>query len=197
MQNNTLSILYRLNRSSKRKHTYITICKDGSVLVKTNLFTPKSSIEKFLKEKESWILHKQQSIVQALENSKHYYYLLGEKVERGNITQAQIDTLYKERAKEIIPPLVVQYSKEMNLYPTALSFRKNRSRWGSCSAKNRLSFNTNLIQTPMAFIEYVVVHELAHIAYKNHSRTFWQLVENYLPDYKKRRALGKERYHIL
>jgi len=84
---------------------------------------------------------------------------------------------------------VKKYSSKMNLYPSKVSFRFNKTRWGSCSAKNNLTFNYYLAKLPYELIEYVVVHELAHIKHKNHSREFWAEVEKYLPDVKKRRKL--------
>lgn len=188
---------YKINRSHTRKHTYITIQKDTTVLVKTSLFTSKKRIEAFIQEKKEWILTKQKQIASEQEHHKQHYYLFGNIHERGTLTQSQIDTLYREKAKELIPPLVTQYSALMTLYPSRISFRKNKSRWGSCSAKNALSFNINLIQTPHSFIEYVIVHELAHIAHKNHSPAFWKLVEKYLPDYKTRKNTVKEQYFLL
>jgi predicted metal-dependent hydrolase len=77
----------------------------------------------------------------------------------------------------------------MQLFYTHVGFRKTKSRWGSCSHKNSLSFSTNLAKTDPHFIEYVVVHELAHIKHKNHSKEFWNEVEKFLPDYKIRKKL--------
>jgi predicted metal-dependent hydrolase len=63
-----------------------------------------------------------------------------------------------------------------------------RTRWGSCSSKGTLSFTWRLVTTPLAVIDYVVVHELAHLRFKNHSKDFWQLVKTFIRDYEKRRA---------
>jgi len=189
-------ITYTTDRSNSRKHTYITIQKDGSVLVKTDLLTSSKQIETFIRQKEAWILRKQNAILRAREQTQNHFYLFGELYEREHRIQEDIDRLYREKAKEIIPPLVKRYSEEMDLYPNRISFRKNRSRWGSCSSRNNLTFNTMLIQTPPPFIEYVVVHELAHIRHKNHSRAFWSLVHDILPDYKQREKQIKERYFL-
>ena len=189
-------ITYTTDRSNSRKHTYITIQKDGSVLVKTNLFTSTKTIENFIRQKEQWILRKQSAILDAQRQKENHFYLFGELHEKENRTQETIDQLYRQKAKEIIPPLVMQYSEKMQLYPNRISFRKNKSRWGSCSSKDNLSFNIMLIQTPLPFIEYVVVHELAHIRHKNHSRAFWKLVHKILPNYKQRERSVKERYFL-
>ena len=189
-------IAYTINRSISRKHTYITVQKDGSILVKTNLCTSPKTIENFIRQKEQWILQKQSALLDAQRHKESHFYFFGELYERENHTQEEIDLLYRQKAKEIIPPLVVQYSEKMQLYPNRISFRKNKSRWGSCSSKDNLSFNIMLIQTPLPFIEYVVVHELAHIRHKNHSKAFWKLVQEILPDYKQRKQITQNRYFL-
>jgi predicted metal-dependent hydrolase len=87
--------------------------------------------------------------------------------------------------------MVEKYSNIMNLYPSSINYRKNKRTWGSCSHKNDLKFNTQLCKFPKSVAEYVVIHELAHIKHKNHSRKFWDLVSIYCPDYKQRENLLK------
>jgi len=96
-----------------------------------------------------------------------------------------IDTFYKEAAKLYIPTIVEIWAKKMNLTPNKLSFRKTRRQWGSCSGKNDLSFNTMMMKLPISVIQYIIIHELAHIKHKHHQKSFWLLVEQYLPHYKK------------
>ena len=103
-----------------------------------------------------------------------------------NLFGQKIDSFYKEQAKIHIPPLIEKWSKRMDLMPTRITFRKTKRQWGSCSAKNALSFNTMMMKLPQNVIEYIIVHELAHIRHKHHQKAFWELVETYLPDYKKR-----------
>jgi len=100
--------------------------------------------------------------------------------------QKHIDNFYKEESKECIPPLVSQWAKQMKLTPTEVRFRKTKRQWGSCSGKNVLNFNTMLMKLPLSVIEYIIVHELAHIKHKHHQKSFWNLVEKYMPDYKQR-----------
>ncbi|MBR7150378.1 MAG: M48 family metallopeptidase, partial [Oscillospiraceae bacterium] len=66
------------------------------------------------------------------------------------------------------------------------------TRFGSCSGKNALSFSWRLMQYPMEAVDYVVVHELAHIREHNHSSAFYAIVERYLPDWRERAALLKK-----
>ena len=72
----------------------------------------------------------------------------------------------------------------MDLYPTSISYRKNKRTWGSCNFKNGLNFNILLMKFPLEIMQYVVIHELSHIKHKNHSKNFWNLVEKYCPNYK-------------
>ncbi len=98
--------------------------------------------------------------------------------------QKHINNFYKDKSKEFISPLVEKWSEQMTLFPTGIHFRKTKRQWGSCSGKNILSFNTMLMKLPQDVIQYIIVHELAHIKHKHHQKSFWQLVEQYIPNHK-------------
>jgi len=102
------------------------------------------------------------------------------------VFQRHIDNFYKAQAKEELPPLVETWSVTMDLTYSSLSFRKTKRQWGSCSGKSGLSFNTMMMKLPREVIHYIIVHELSHIKHKHHQKSFWAMVENYLPDYKNR-----------
>ncbi len=102
--------------------------------------------------------------------------------------QTHLDRFYKTEAQKHIPELVAFWAKKMRLAPTQVRFRKTKRQWGSCSGKNVLSFNTMMMKLPHDVIQYIIVHELAHIKHKHHQKAFWQLVEAYLPDYKEQVA---------
>ena len=84
-----------------------------------------------------------------------------------------------------------KWSKIMNLLPEYIGFKKSNTKWGSCSERNRLTFNPEVIKLSSSLIEYVVVHELAHIAYKNHSKEFWSEVRKYMSDYTSKEEVLK------
>lgn len=90
---------------------------------------------------------------------------------------------YKTKAQDKITKLVRKWSNIMKLFPEHVSFRHSNRSWGSCSPRNRVSFNPELMKLSSSLIEYAVVHELAHIAYKNHSKEFWALIKKYMNDY--------------
>jgi len=95
-----------------------------------------------------------------------------------------IEKFYKEKAIQKITPIIKKYSKIMGVEPKSVGFRYAKTKWGSCNSNNQLSFNYQLIKLPSSLIEYVVIHELAHIIHKNHSQEFWKEVYKYLPNYK-------------
>jgi predicted metal-dependent hydrolase len=83
------------------------------------------------------------------------------------------------------------------LKPVAIKITEARKRWGSCGSKGTLNFSWRLIMAPMEVIDYVIVHELAHIGQLNHSPTYWRKVAEILPDYKKREKWLKENGGLL
>lgn len=86
-----------------------------------------------------------------------------------------------------IRKLVKRWAKRMGLDPKRVSLRTMRRKWGSCSSIGTVTLNTSLCYIPLELAEYVIVHELAHLVVFNHSKEFWALVEQYLPDYAVRK----------
>ncbi|QOP46049.1 M48 family metallopeptidase [Sulfurimonas paralvinellae] len=105
-------------------------------------------------------------------------------VDQIELNQA-IDRFYKIKAEKKVLKLLRAHSNRMKLYPEYVGFRKSAKRWGSCSERNRITFNTEIIKLPSELIEYIVLHEMVHIVYKNHSKAFWKLVRAYMYDYEK------------
>jgi predicted metal-dependent hydrolase len=103
-----------------------------------------------------------------------------------DIKRAVIQT-YKICAKSILTGKTAEYAKRMGVTPAAVKINSAKTRWGSCSAKNSLNFSWRLIMAEDSVIDYVVVHELAHIREHNHSKRFWAVVEDVLPDYRRRK----------
>ena len=94
---------------------------------------------------------------------------------------------YEQEGRRILPERVAFWSERTGLRPKVLSVRGQRSRWGSLSPSGRMSLNWKLVLAPLAVVDYVVIHELCHIAHANHSRRFWSLVGAWDADYKKHR----------
>ena len=125
------------------------------------------------------------------------YYVVGyrKKVVRENLASSFPEKSAEElrkmarRAAEWIPPKVAHWSAITGLVPTGITITAARTRFGSCSGKNRLSFSCRLVNYPEAAIDLVVVHELCHIKEKNHGPAFYALLSRYLPDHKERKKL--------
>jgi len=99
------------------------------------------------------------------------------------------EILYKDIISSFLEKKVLYWQEKMNLKALKVSYKKAKRQWGSCSYKNAISLNIYLIMLPPKVIDYIIVHELAHIVHKNHSKEFWSLVEKFLPNYK---SLKKE-----
>ena len=95
-------------------------------------------------------------------------------------------------AKRHVPGRVDFFSQLMSLTPTALSIRGQRTRWGSCSGRGEISLNWKLMAAPFEVIDYVVVHELAHLIHPNHSDRFWDLVGQFHPNWRASRQWLRE-----
>ena len=96
---------------------------------------------------------------------------------------------FKKDALQYLTKRVEYYSELMGLYPSGIKITSGQKRLGSCNRRKGICFSWRLMDYPPEAIDYVVVHELAHIRHHNHSPAFYELVASVLPDYKKRQAL--------
>ena len=108
------------------------------------------------------------------------------------------DKLLKEYAKIVFQDLVIKYQAQMIKYKIKIpeiEIRKMKSRWGSCfCTKNKIVLNLSLIKTPIECVEYVVVHELSHFRYQNHSKNFYDFISIFIPDWNERRRILNKEY---
>ena len=104
---------------------------------------------------------------------------------------------YSKMLQEYVGKRVDYYGNVLGLLPRGIRVSNARCRWGSCSPDNRLSFSWRLMMAPCSVIDYVVVHELAHMRVKDHSMHFWNLVAKTISDYKQQRLWLKEKGHLL
>ncbi|MDQ7068794.1 MAG: SprT family zinc-dependent metalloprotease [Sulfurimonas sp.] len=197
-----------LKHNPKLKNTYIGVRANKKIVVKTSN-SSHSYILSILELRDSWIekqFQKQQTHISLEVNledelllfSQRYSIdsqeatLLREKLNKLRVNSKKnilksYDEFYKIVAKTYLSQRAEYYSSLMGLSYNEIKYRKMRSRWGSCSSKKIITFNTELIKVDKTLIDYVVVHELAHLKHMNHSKDFHSLVAIYLPESKQLR----------
>lgn len=99
---------------------------------------------------------------------------------------------YKIQAGKRIPERVIIYSKKMGLPEPKVFIRNQQKRWGSCNSTGELRFNWRIIMAPTSIVDYVVVHELCHLKYRNHAKQFWKYLGMIMPDYEKHKERLKK-----
>ncbi len=174
LYNGSMDINFEYNvLRSTRRTLCIEISRNKKVTVRAPLSISDEKIEAFVKRKSRWVNKHLSKIQPPIEKS-------AEEIE-----------LLRKKASEEIPPRVEYWSKIMGLYPLSVKITAAQKRYGSCSSKKRLCFSLYLAEYPPEAIDYVVVHELAHIKIMNHSREFHDLVGKYLPDQEERKKILK------
>ena len=163
---------------SRRRTMALEVTREGAALVRAPLRASEADITRFVEEHRAW-LDKHLAQRQA--------YLAAHPVP----PPEQIE-LWRRQAKAVLPARVAYWAARMGVEPAGITITAARTRFGSCSGKNRLSFSLYLMDYPAETLEDVVVHELAHIRHKNHGAAFYQLIASVLPDYKERIKLLKE-----
>ncbi|MDD2508851.1 MAG: DUF45 domain-containing protein [Aliarcobacter skirrowii] len=181
---NNFLVDVELQNKKNIKHCYLRVLSDNLIQIKANRYFTILDAKDLIYRKKDWLIENIQKQNSKKLNESEFLYF-GEKKLLSDFQIKNLDKFYKEEIQKIIPSLVEKYSNLMQLYPTKISYRKNRRTWGSCNFKNELNFNILLAKYPIFIIEYIVIHELAHIQHKNHSKDFYFLVEKFSPNYKK------------
>jgi predicted metal-dependent hydrolase len=129
-------------------------------------------------------------------NSKHYAQFIGSRIlvyvppglepeKRSDLGKTLIEQWYRDQAEKILSEQVHYYAKKLDISFNKLKIKDQKTRWGSCSTKGNINLNWRIIMAPNQVIAYVIIHELTHLIYMNHSTEFWKRVEQYMPDYRK------------
>lgn len=113
-------------------------------------------------------------------NSIPYIYLTQAEQKRLLIMEKR----YRNAARALFNARVAYYHQFTGGNYTSITIRDQKSRWGSCSSRGTLSFNYRLVFAPPKVLDYVVIHELCHLTHMNHSKNFWNMVEQIMPEYK-------------
>ncbi|MBU0925929.1 M48 family metallopeptidase [bacterium] len=187
---NKTIVTVKLENKKNIKHCYLRILNSDLIQIRANKYFTIFDAKELINRKKDWIEASILKMRKKLINDDEFLFL-GEVKKLEEYQIKNIDIFYKNEIKKILPSKVEEFSKKMNLFPTSISYRKNKRTWGSCNHKNGLNFNILLMKFPIEIMEYVIVHELAHIKHKNHSRDFWSLVAIYCPNYKEVEKLFK------
>jgi len=200
---------------SKRKTLALIVRPDGSLVVRAPLRTSEKSIRDFIESHAEWVEKKQVEARAALppaprryEPGEMFMYLghaypleiVNEQRQplllNGNFKLAEsaqgkaalaFERWYRAQARQILNERAKLFAGQYDFQYKKIGITSARTRWGSCSANGSLNFSWRLILAPMEAVDYVVVHELVHTVFHNHSKRFWKKVETILPDYKERR----------
>lgn len=157
---NVMSFPYTLIRSVRRTVS-LQVKGGGEVVVHAPHLYPKYLIDKFVQSKRNWIAKR------INEQSKP------------KITPTPFCT--ESELKELIQKHITHYASLISLTPRSIRFTHVRTYWGSCGPTGIISFNLKLVETSPEAVEYVVVHELAHLRWRGHGVRFWDLVKKFYP----------------
>ncbi|RPJ26838.1 MAG: M48 family peptidase [Chloroflexi bacterium] len=200
---------------SKRKTLALIVKPDGSLVVRAPLRVSEKSIREFIEHHAEWIKKKQAEALVALPPAPKQYvsgelfmylgnaypleivkgqkkpllleenFKLAESVR--DHARLAFERWYRVQARQVLTERVNLYSSQYSFQYKRIGITSARTRWGSCSADGSLNFSWRLILTPIEAVDYVILHELVHTVFHNHSRKFWNKVETIMPDYKERR----------
>ena len=207
---------------SNRKTLALTINADAQLVVRAPLRMPEKDIQAFVEKKSQWIARKQKQVLDAAARHKLFRLEDGESIlflgkqrivfledvpeiliEESRITIPKNMTLegfirwVKGKSEIVIGERVEHYASLMNVSYTVIKMSNAKKRWGSCSAQDRLNFAWRLVMCPAWVIDYVVVHELSHISFKDHSPRFWALVATQILNYKEARSWLRSNHKLV
>ena len=188
----------------RQKNTYIRVKEDLNIYVTTNYFTTKEDILKLIENNKTSISRMITRQEKKQQSEKEFTYL-GKKYNLVLINSKEItlgletilynnsENLHKWLVKQANSIFLEELNKMYNIFPVnipypSLTIRKMKTRWGVCNTKTkRVTLNLELIKKDLKYLDYVIVHELAHLVYPNHQHEFWSLVGQVIPNYKELR----------
>lgn len=204
---NNKQVKYTLKKSKKAKHIRMQISFASGLEVIIPQRMSLWEAENFIFRKKDWIekhisrldrkegffyFGKQIEIIQNPDLTKDFYdgliisdaklYCKCSGLNEEQLQQVFEFWLYK-KAKKFLPERVKEIAMENGFNYNLVSIRRQKSRWGSCSARKTISLNFRLMMFEKKVIDYVIIHELCHLKEMNHSKKFWNLVQSILPDY--------------
>lgn len=110
------------------------------------------------------------------------------KRQKTSMISTLLEQWYKQLAQEKLHQRTELWAKRLEIDYSQLLLSNPKKRWGSCDSQNNIRLNWRIIMAPISLVDYVIVHELCHVLYKNHSEDFWRLLGSVMPDYELRKA---------
>lgn len=165
---NDTDIVYTLRTNQRSRRVRLSVRCGGGLVVTRPHWVPESTIERFIVEKAEWVLRE-------MERMRQFTHISGGKKRY---------TTNKEEARKFITGRLEVLNERYGFTYGRISIRDQRTRWGSCSAEGNLNFNYRLFFLPSHLADYIIAHELCHLAEFNHSKRFWELVSRAVPDHK-------------
>ena len=153
----------------RRKTIGIRIDDAGRITVRAPLRTSEAEIRRVLESKRTWIEKTLEKVSARAQVPK--------------LTEGELEDLVK-LGRKVIPARTAEWARQVGVTYGRVTVKKQKTLWGSCSAKGNLNFNCLLLRCPEDVMDYVIVHELCHRKELNHSRRFWEEVERILPAYR-------------
>jgi len=199
---------YLVKTSKKARGLRISVKSNGQVVITKPWLVPHIVAEQFLKSHQEWVLAQLSKLKFVDNNNDKYLYqgILYDIVFNKNkfsyifsinklslagpnkdLALKALEKIHIKEASVLIRNMVKKISSKMGIDYGKITIRDQDSRWGSCSSKGNLNFSWRLIKTPQEVLEYVIIHELAHIKHMDHSKQFWELVELFDPLYREHR----------
>jgi predicted metal-dependent hydrolase len=166
------TIKYEARKSRRARSLRLTINLDGDLIVTMPWFVGNWQAKMFMKSKSDWIL---KGIEKTRKRANKFFIPKTNKRDYKEL---------KEKSRLIVTDKVKEFNQYYNYDYNRIFIRNQKTRWGSCSGKKNLNYNYRLALLPEKYLDYVVVHELCHLKEMNHSRNFWSLVSETVPNYK-------------
>jgi predicted metal-dependent hydrolase len=161
---------YTLREHPRARHINVTVRRDGTVWVTKPRRIPVREVERFVEKCGQWIERAQKRFAKLPKTSR---------IESSKKEHEK----YKRAARSLIERRVAHFNAFYKVPVSKIVVRNQRTRWGSCSHKGVLSFNYRIVFLPDHLVDYIVVHELCHRREMNHSKRFWALVAQAIPDH--------------
>lgn len=212
---------------SRRTSIGLEISGDARLIVRAPFSASSRTINRIVLKKRQWILRKQQETRARLNQIPQKKFIAGERFlflgnkyplthfksphspfgfqedrffinpEYQTRARELFLTWYRQQALEVFKERIARYQRLSGIHCRQLKISNAQKRWGSCNSRGDLYLSWRLIMAPLKVVDYVAVHELAHVREGNHSRTFWLLVEQTIPDFRNHRKWLKHHGHLL